>query len=130
MGVTRRRMLQASGALLGVMMVVGLSGCCGGECGIEKTPLTDKQKKYEGHWEGEDGATIDIWADGSGSFRTGGSMNKSVTGGSVTIKGKSLTIGLFGIEESWTIDASPKAKEGKTVMTLSGTVFERTGDPE
>ncbi len=119
---TRRAAL----AMMGLgLAVLALQGCCG-NCGIEKTPVPEKRADFVGSWEGDEGTSLTITADGSGSFeQKSGAASKSVSGGAVTFQGDTMKIGLFGIEETFTIDKAPYDKDGKTMMKLSGESFEK-----
>jgi len=77
--------------------------------------------KYVGDWQGQDGTTISILSDGTGSFKTG---SKKVTNGTAEIDeaAKTLTISLFGISETWKIDQEPN-DNGE--MKLNGVTFRR-----
>jgi hypothetical protein len=93
---------------------------------VQKTPLPQTQHHYAGDWEGADGTTLSIRADGSGSFKAG---TASVEGGQVTIdeEARTLRIGLMGIERTWQIDAPPREAGDRSVMTLDGMQFRRVG---
>lgn len=75
---------------------------------------------YQGNWVASDGTTITMDSEGRASFKKGG---KSVDGGGAEIDeaAKTLTISLFGISETWTIDEPP----ANGVMKLSGTEFKK-----
>lgn len=97
---------------LGILLVVGL-GCGSG---------TPPPSAYVGFWQGDDGSTITIRADGGGDYKSGGT---SVSGGGVTVDegAKTLKIALAGLGPSFTIDKAPEG--GK--MTLSGVVYRKAG---
>lgn len=92
---------------------------------MRKTPLPPSQRAYTGDWQGSDGTTISIRADGTGSFQSG---NSNVSGGQTTINeaARTLEIGLFGIKKTWRIDQPPRTVGGATQMKLDGMVFRRT----
>lgn len=77
--------------------------------------------KYQGHWVGADGSTIDMQGDGSAGFKFG---SKKVTGGGATIdeSAKTLTISLMGISHTWKIDEEPN-ENGE--MKLSGVIYSK-----
>ncbi len=97
---------------LGILLVVGLG--CGGS--------TPAPPAYVGFWQGDDGSTITIRADGGADYKSGGT---SVTGGGVTVDegAKTLKISMAGLGPSFTIDKAPEG--GK--MTLSGVVYRKAG---
>lgn len=110
-------------ATLGMMLA--LQACCG-NCNMEKVPVPEERADFIGHWEAAEGDTIDIMADGSANFKTvDGSASKSVSGGGVTFKGDLMTIGLMGLENTWTIDKAPYQEDGATLMVLSGETFSK-----
>ena len=76
--------------------------------------------EYQGDWVGANGTTLYMYSDGKAGFRAG---SKHVTGGAAVLDegGRTLTISLFGISETWKIDQAPMDGE----MKLSGTVFKR-----
>jgi hypothetical protein len=73
---------------------------------------------FQGNWTGSDGSTVYMDADGKAGFKLG---SKEVTGGGAEIdeSAKTLTISLFGISNTWTIDQPPSGN----VMVLSGTRY-------
>lgn len=97
-------------AVFAILLAVVI-GCGGGK------PVP---QAYQGNWSGTDGTTISMDSEGRASFKKGG---KSVDGGGAEIDegAKTLTISLFGISETWTIDKAPSGDE----MTLSGVVFRK-----
>ncbi len=86
-----------------------------------KSSAKPAPEKYVGNWQGQDGTTISIQSDGTGSFKAG---SKKVTGGTAEFDDttKTLTISLFGISETWKIDQEPN-DNGE--MKLDGVVFRR-----
>ena len=62
--------------------------------------------KYQGNWSGSDGSTLYLNADGKAGFKIGG---KTVDGGGAEFNedGKSFTISLFGITNTFKIDSEP-----------------------
>ncbi len=62
--------------------------------------------KYQGNWVGADGSTVYMTTDGKAGFKIGG---KSVDGGGAEFSedGKSFTISLFGISNTFKIDQEP-----------------------
>ena len=92
---------------------LGLVLACGG--GKPAPP------KYQGDWSGADGSTVYLHADGKAGFKIG---NKTVDGGGAEFSGdgKSFTISLFGISETFKIDEEP-TDAGE--MKLNGVVYRR-----
>jgi hypothetical protein len=81
--------------------------------------------EYVGFWIGADGATINIRADGTGDYKSGGAVNTSVSGGTVDIKDaeKTMSIKLLGMGPTFKIDEPPSGDQ----MTLSGIVYKKGG---
>ena len=77
--------------------------------------------KYQGNWKGADGSTLYMTGDGKAGFKIGG---KSVDGGGAVFSddGKSFTISLFGISETFKIDEEPN-DAGE--MKLNGVIFHK-----
>lgn len=77
--------------------------------------------KYQGNWTGTDGSTLYMTADGKAGFKVG---SKSVDGGGAEFSddGKSFTISLFGISETFKIDEEP-SEAGE--MKLNGVVYRK-----
>lgn len=94
-------------------VVLGLVLACGGG---KPAP-----SKYQGNWVGADGSTLYMNSDGSAGFKIGG---KSVDGGGAEFDeaGKSFTISLFGISNTFKIDQEPNEK-GE--MILNGVVYKK-----
>ena len=94
-------------------VVLGLVLACGGG---KPAPA-----QYQGDWTGADGSTLYLTADGKAGFKIG---NKSVDGGGAEFgeDGKSFTISLFGISETFKIDQEPNA-QGE--MKLNGVIYRR-----
>jgi hypothetical protein len=109
-----------AGILFATVFAILIGKAVGG-----KTPLPASQQQYAGDWQGADGTTLSIRADGGGDFKSGG---QSVSGGKVKLDeaAKTLRIELLGIKKTWTIDEPPHNEGGTTVMKLSGTEFRRT----
>ena len=61
---------------------------------------------YQGNWKGDDGSTLYLNADGKAGFKIG---SKTVDGGGVEFSpdGKSFTVSLFGISNTFNIDKAP-----------------------
>lgn len=78
--------------------------------------------KYQGNWVAEDGSTMYLNSDGTAGFKIGG---KKVTGGGAEFDeaGKSFTISLFGISNTFKIDEEPN-EQGE--MKLNGTVYRKS----
>lgn len=77
--------------------------------------------KYQGDWVGANGSSVYLHSDGKAGFKVG---NKSVDGGGAEFSqdGKSFTISLFGISETFKIDEEPN-EAGE--MKLNGVVYHR-----
>lgn len=77
--------------------------------------------KYQGDWVGVNGSNVYLHSDGKAGFKVGG---KSVDGGGAEFSedGKSFTISLFGISETFKIDEEPN-DAGE--MKLNGVVYHR-----
>ncbi len=103
-----------------IMLLLLVSTFAFVSCGIDKTPLTEDQKKYAGKWVSTDGSWIHILNDGTGSLEHGAT---SVSGGQATISANQIEIGLFGINKTYTIDSPPYDEDGKKKMKLNGAVF-------
>lgn len=97
---------------LGILLIVGL-GCGSG---------TPPPSGYVGVWQGEDGSTITIRADGGGDYKSG---STTITGGGVAVDetAKTLKITMASLGPSFTIDKAPVGDK----MTLSGVVYKKTG---
>lgn len=93
---------------LTLLLTIGLA--CGGGKPVPQA--------FQGNWDGGDGSTIYMQADGKAGFKMG---SKEVTGGGAEIdeSAKTLTISLFGISNTWKIDQPPSGN----VMVLSGTRY-------
>jgi hypothetical protein len=102
-----------STALLVLGLLIGLVLACGGG---KPAPV-----KYQGDWVGDNGTTLYMYSDGKAGFRIG---SKHVTGGAAEIdeSPKTLTISLFGISNTWTIDLEPN-DSGE--MVLDGKTYRR-----
>lgn len=83
-------------------------------CG-SKTPLAKDQEVYAGKWVAKDGTYVQIYLDGGGDLKM---SNTSIEGGSATIAGGNLTIGLGPIKKTMKITSEPKQVDGKWVMEL------------
>lgn len=77
--------------------------------------------KYQGNWIGANGSTLYMTGDGKAGFKIGG---KSVDGGGAEFSedGKSFTISLFGISETFMIDEEP---DDNGEMKLNGVIYRR-----
>lgn len=77
--------------------------------------------KYQGNWTGANGSTVYLHSDGKAGFKIGG---KSVEGGGAEFSedGKSFTISLFGISETFKIDEEP---DDNGEMKLNGVIYRR-----
>jgi hypothetical protein len=88
-------------------------------------PENASLEKYLGKWQGSDGTSIWIRADGKGDYDGG---NTKVSGGGVTVdeNAKTLAITSFlGIGKTFKIDAPPQTKNGQAEMKLNGAVYRR-----
>ena len=101
-------------ASLLIILVVMLTGC------VDKTPLSDENKVYAGKWVANDGTWIQVYNDGGGSFEQ---SNSNVKGGSANIADNKLTIGLMGINATFSIDKPPYEEDGKWKMELDGNTY-------
>ena len=110
-------------AFLGLSMALTFQACCGGGCGLEKTPIPEDKQAFIGTWSGEEGSSLTINGDGSGAVKVTKGVNKEITGGAVVFEGKSLKVELFGMEHTFTVDKAPE--EGGDSMKLSGEKFKR-----
>jgi hypothetical protein len=81
--------------------------------------------EYVGFWTGANGATIEIRANGTGDYDSGGSTRTTVSGGTVDINEaeKTLSIKFAGMGPSFKIDKAPDGAQ----MTLSGVVYKKRG---
>ncbi|HEX9959335.1 MAG TPA: hypothetical protein VGB00_00215 [Pyrinomonadaceae bacterium] len=97
---------------------VGL-GCFGSGKGKDAKPIP---AAFLGDWQGQDGSTLSIRADGTGDYRSGG---KKVEGGTAEVSeaDKTISITFFGIGETLKIDSPP---QGDT-MKLNGVTYKRKG---
>lgn len=110
-------------AALAILAAIPFAGC-GGEkpSEVELKALAP----YAGNWEGEDGTTLSIRADGTGNFESDGA---SVTGGRAIVDEAKKTLkisGLLGISGTWKIDEPPHATPGGgTEMRLDSMIYRR-----
>ena len=82
-----------------------------------KTPLGAERADFGGLWAASDGSHIQLWADGTGDFKSG---STKVSGAAAKFEGNTLTIKMMGIGKTWTITAPPTQKGEKWVMVLDG----------
>ena len=108
---------------IGLTAPIYLQACCGGGCGLEKTPLSEEHLVFVGSWSGDDGTSLVIRADGGGDLKIKRSTSKELSGGSVVFEGETLKIELLGMKQVFTIDEAPE--EGGSSMILSGEKFTR-----
>lgn len=96
----RRKIKMKNVTVLSLVLAIFLSLVLA--CGGGKPAPT----KYQGNWVGADGSTVYMTADGKAGFKIGG---KSVDGGGAEFSedGKSFTISLFGISNTFKIDQEP-----------------------
>jgi hypothetical protein len=97
---------------------VGL-GCFGSGKSKDAKPIP---AAFLGDWQGQDGSTLSIRADGTGDYHSGG---KKVDGGTAEVNeaDKTVSITFFGIGETLKIDSPP---QGDT-MKLNGITYKRKG---
>ncbi len=91
-------------------------------CGGSSKPAPSE---YVGFWTGANGATIDIRANGTGDYDSGGSVKTTVSGGTVDINEaeKTLSIKFAGMGLTFKVDKAPDGAQ----MTLSGVVYKKRG---
>lgn len=97
---------------------VGL-GCFGSGRGKDAKPIP---AAFLGDWQGQDGSTLSIRADGTGDYHSGG---KKVDGGTAEVdeSAKTISITFFGIGETLTINEPPQGDS----MKLNGITYRRKG---
>ena len=90
-------------------------------CG-SKEPLNEDQLIFAGTWTAPGDLMIKISADGGGDYEISGS---NVTGGNTTFTQNldTFKIGLFGIEETFAIDAAPYTEGETTLMKVNGVTY-------
>jgi hypothetical protein len=91
----------------------------------KSSPLSPDQLVFAGEWSGKKGSLIRIQADGRGDFKSGHSY---VTGGTVRIQEKSLSIGTMGLSRTWHIDKPPHLDNDSWIMELDNEVFVKRGE--
>jgi hypothetical protein len=102
-------------ALIAVLMMgMGLTACG------EKTPLTEEQRVYAGKWVAADGSFVEMFFDGTGSFKYG---NTEVTGGFLNIEDGIINISFMGIGKDFKITSEPQEVNDYWVMELDGIEF-------
>ena len=87
---------------------------------IERAPLTKEQMVYVGKWVADDGASVQIYGNGTGNIE---SDHLSVTGGKTTFTDNTLTIDFMGFGNKFILDAPPYEEDGKMKMKLDGLVY-------
>ena len=94
-------------------------GCFGSGKSKDAKPIP---AAFLGDWQGQDGSTLSIRADGTGDYHSGG---KKVDGGTAEVNeaDKTVSITFFGIGETLKIDSPP---QGDT-MKLNGITYKRKG---
>lgn len=112
MMITRRSALGMAAMAAALASMGLLSTGCG-----KKTPLAEGQKDYAGKWVAADGTYVHVFMDGSGAFKMASS---SVEGGSATIAGDTLTIGMGPIKKDFKVTEAPKKSGNSWTMTLDG----------
>jgi hypothetical protein len=103
--------------LFAIFALVGL-GCRGGRSGDAK-PMPPA---YLGDWQGQDGSTLSIRADGKGDYRAG---NTKIEGGTAEVDetAKTVSITFFSFGKTLKIDEPPAGDQ----MRLDGVVYRRSG---
>jgi hypothetical protein len=101
--------------LFTALVLVVTAGAC-----QNKTPLGEERADYGGLWTASDGSSIQLWADGTGDFRSG---STKVTGAAAKFEGSTLTIKMMGIGKTWTVTTPPAKKGEKTVLVLDGVEY-------
>jgi hypothetical protein len=92
---------------------------------LKTEPLAPEQIAFAGEWTGNRGTIVIIRTDGSADFKT---RRSSMTGGRVKIQGDSLTIGLFGLTNTWRINRRPYLEGSEWRMILDEEVFRRKAE--
>ena len=92
---------------------------------LKDTPLAADQMIFAGEWLGKEGTVIRIQPDGRADFK---GRRSTITGGRVSIKGESMSIGILGFSKSWRIDARPHLEDGHWTMRLDGETFVRKSE--
>jgi len=92
---------------------------------LKDTPLADDQMIFTGEWLGKEGTVIRIQPNGRADFK---GKRSTITGGRVSIKGESMSIGILGFSKSWRIDARPHLEDGNWTMQLDGERFVRKSE--
>jgi hypothetical protein len=92
---------------------------------FKDTPLTADQMIFAGEWLGNKGTVIRIEPNGRADYK---GRRSTITGGRVSIKGESMSIGILGFSKSWRIDAPPHLEDGNWSMQLDGETFVRKSE--
>jgi len=92
---------------------------------FKDTPLADDQMVFTGEWLGKEGTVIRIQPNGRADFK---GRRAAITGGWVSIKGESMSIGILGFSKRWHIDARPHLEDGNWTMQLDGERFVRKSE--
>lgn len=102
--------------IFSLIIFVGL-GCRGGNSDSKPIPAA-----YLGDWEGQDGSTLSIRADGKGDYRAG---STKVEGGTAEVDetAKTVSVTFFGIGKTLKIDQPPSGDQ----MKLDGVMYRRKG---
>lgn len=102
--------------IFSLFIFVGL-GCRGGSSDSKPIPAA-----YLGDWEGQDGSTLSIRADGKGDYRAG---STKVEGGTAEVDetAKTVSVTFFGIGKTLKIDQPPAGDQ----MKLDGVMYRRKG---
>ncbi|MBI5478967.1 MAG: hypothetical protein HY906_08935 [Deltaproteobacteria bacterium] len=107
--------MRTTAYLFTALVLVLAMGAC-----QSKTPLGQERADYGGLWTGSDGSNIQLWADGTGDYKSG---STKVSGAAAKFDGNTLTIKMMGIGKTWTITTPPTQKGEKTVMVLDGVEY-------
>ena len=98
------------------VLAVALTAC------QAKTPLGPERAAYAGVWSGADGSVVELFGDGSGNYRSGGTK---VSGAAARFEGQTLSIKFAGIGRSFTVTKAPHPAGGRMVMVLDGIAYTR-----
>lgn len=103
--------------IFSLFIFVGLSCKRGSKTNTKPIP-----QAFLGDWEGQDGATLSIRADGTGDYHAG---STKVDGGTAEVNEaeRTLSVTFFGIGKTMKIDQPPSGDQ----MKLDGVTFRRKG---
>jgi len=92
---------------------------------FKNAPLAADQMMFAGEWVGKEGTIIRIQPDGRADFK---GKRSTITGGTVSIKGESISIRILSFSKTWHIDARPHLEDGNWTMQLDGEKFVRKSE--